>query len=83
MVLQRAEINCAGTTMKSNRRQRVALVSHMLDMIKNVLLPFMEKSGDKEITNNLSNFVIIYQWDELCCAPGVGKTTPLHRWFCS
>ncbi|KAL7456767.1 hypothetical protein ACHAWC_008242 [Mediolabrus comicus] len=49
----------AGTTMKSNRRQRVALVSHMLDMIKDVLLPFMEKSGDKEMSNNLANFVAL------------------------
>lgn len=47
----------AGTTMRSNRIQRVALVSHMLDVIKETLLPFMEKSGDSEMTNNLAEFV--------------------------
>ncbi|KAL7446874.1 hypothetical protein ACHAXM_011445 [Skeletonema potamos] len=47
----------AGTTMRSNRRQRVALVSHMLNVIKETLLPYVEKSVDSEMTNNLANFV--------------------------
>jgi len=47
----------AGTTMKSNRRQRVALVSHMLDVINETIMPFVEKSGDSEMTNNLADFV--------------------------
>lgn len=47
----------AGTTMRSNRRQRVALVSHMLDLINETLLPFVEKRGDSEMTNNLAEFV--------------------------
>lgn len=49
----------AGTTMKSNRRQRVALVSHMLDVINETLLPFTEKSGDSEMTNQLAEFVAL------------------------
>ena len=49
----------AGTTMKSNRRQRVALVSQMLGVINETLLPFVAKSDDSEMTNKLADFVAL------------------------
>ena len=49
----------AGTAVRSNGRQRIALVSHMLSLINETLLPFVEKSGDSEMTNNLADFVAV------------------------
>lgn len=54
----------AGTTKRSNRRQRVALVSHMLDKITDVLLPFTEKSesGDSNgdgLVDEFAQFIAI------------------------
>jgi len=56
--LWRAVVLChAGTTKRSNRRQRVALVSHMLDKITNVLIPFVygDKGGSDD--GSLANFI--------------------------
>ena len=55
--LWRAVVLChAGTTKRSNRRQRVALVSHMLDKITNVLIPFAsDDKGDGD--DGLANFI--------------------------
>jgi hypothetical protein len=49
----------AGTTMRSNRRQRVALVSHTLDRVTGTLIPFLEKGNKEEMLNGLARFVAL------------------------
>jgi len=48
-----------GTTTRTNRRQRVVLVSHTLDVLKDILLPFAGKSEKSldEVTDEIAQFL--------------------------
>ncbi|KAL9182373.1 hypothetical protein ACHAXT_013025 [Thalassiosira profunda] len=51
----------AGTTMRSNRRQRVALISHVLDALTETVLSFAERSKNGsdggEVVDALAKFI--------------------------
>ena len=53
----------AGTTMRSNRRQRMALVSHMLDVLKEIVVPFVEKNhngqGWDKLVDRFAGFIAL------------------------
>ena len=51
-----------GTTMRSNRRQRVGLVGNMLNVIGDAVIPFVEKKGADEETkmvDGLARFIAL------------------------
>ena len=45
--------------MRSNRKQRVALVSHMLDKINDTVLPFIEREGREMMLDGLAKFIAL------------------------
>jgi hypothetical protein len=49
----------AGTTQCSGRRQRVALVSHLLDILKDKVVPVAEQTGMEETMYGFANFVAL------------------------
>lgn len=51
----------SGTSMRSNRKVRVALVSHMLDELKDAVVPFAEKSGGVDsMVDSFAQFIALY-----------------------
>ena len=49
----------AGTTQFSSRRQRVSLVSHLFDVLKNKIVPMAEKIGADETVGAFANFIAV------------------------
>lgn len=49
----------AGSTECSSRRQRVALVSHFLDILKNKIVPISEQNGIEKTTKCFADFIAL------------------------
>eukprot|EP00804_Cyclotella_cryptica_P025389 CCRYP_016513-RD/>CCRYP_016513-RD protein AED:0.04 eAED:0.04 QI:135/1/1/1/0.77/0.7/10/4374/2912 len=49
----------AGTNAHSSRKQRVALVSHLLDALKDKVVPMAEQRGTEEMMNGFAGFIAL------------------------